>query len=215
MLLITLKKNNSTLLSLLFLRVSKPISLYKFSVGVLIIPPVIILNALLWTDSSVSSSVSEQLQYTILPCSIPDRIKEVYIVIKLFLSTNIFSFANIFNFLFAFSLTVSMWSFHDKFEVISIPKCLWLLTVSKTVLFNDRGKSKLWVFFVLSVTVRALLLAALNLTNQFSAHWLTCNKSSFSCSVASFASPSMVTYNDVSSAKSLIFDLIFSIMSLI
>ena len=122
--MLALKKNKSTFLSLLLLMVSKPISLYKFSVGVLIIQPIIILNALLWIGSSISSSVSEQLQYTILPCSIPDRIKEVYIVIKLFLSTSIFSFANIFNFLFALSLTVSMWCFHDKFEVISIPKCL-------------------------------------------------------------------------------------------
>ena len=39
-----------------------------------------------------------------------------------------------------------------------------------TVLLNDRDNSRLSIFFVLSVTVRALLLVALHLTSQFSAY---------------------------------------------
>ena len=61
--------------------------------------------------------------------------------------------------------------------------------------------------------VRALLLLALNLTSQLSAYALIWVKSSFSCSVAFKASPSMITYQDVSSAKSLILDLILSVIS--
>ena len=123
MLCIILKKNRSTFLSLPVFKVSSPISLYKSFVGVLIMPPVIILNALFLTDSRISSSVSVQLQNTILAYSRPGRIKDVYIVVKVFLSNNYFSLARIFNFLPAFSLTVVMWSFHERFVLNSTPRC--------------------------------------------------------------------------------------------
>ena len=146
-----------------------PISLYKLFVGVLTMPPVIILNALLCTDSRISSSVSVQLQKTILPYSRPGRMKEVYIVVKVFLSIKFFNFAKIFNFLPAFSLIVVMWSFQERFVHSSTPKCLCLSKVSNVSLLNERGNSILARFF-LSVTVSALLLPALNLTSQVSAH---------------------------------------------
>ena len=50
-------------------------------------------------DSRISSSVSVQLQKTILPYSRPGRMEEVYIVAKVFLSIKFFNFAKIFNFL--------------------------------------------------------------------------------------------------------------------
>ena len=67
--------------------------------------------------------------------------------------------------------------------------------------------------FLLRVTVSALLLSALNLTSQESAHLQICDSSSFNWLVAVAASSLIVTYKDVSSAKSLMLDLIFSVMS--
>ena len=130
------KEKQSTFLSLLTFKVSIPISSYRLFVGVLTMPPVMILNALLCTDSRISSSVSVQLQNTMLPYSRPGRMKEVYIVVKVFLSINFFSFAKIFIFLPAFSLIVFMWSFQDRFVLNSTPRCLCLSTVSSIVLLN-------------------------------------------------------------------------------
>ena len=64
-----------------------------------------------------------------------------------------------------------MWSFQERFVLNSTPKCLCLSTVSNVVLLNERGNSIL-ARFLLSVTVSALLLPALNLTSQVSAHLL-------------------------------------------
>ena len=68
-------------------------------------PPVIILNALFCTDSRISSSVSVQLQNTILAYSRPGRMKEVYIVVRVFLSNKYFSFARTFNFLSGYQVS--------------------------------------------------------------------------------------------------------------
>ena len=65
--------------------------------------------------------VSVQLQNTILAYSKPGLIKEVYIVVKVFLSNKYFSLARIFNFLPAFSLIVVMWSFHERIVLNSTP----------------------------------------------------------------------------------------------
>ena len=170
-----------------------------------------ILNALLCTDSTISSSVSVQLQNTMLPYSRPGRMKEVYIVVKVFLSIKFFSFAKIFNFLPAFSLIVVMWSFQDRFVLNSTPRCLCLATVSSVVLLNERG-SPMLARFLLRVAVSALLLSALNLTSQESAHLQICDRSSFNWLVVVAASSLIVTYKDVSSAKSLMLDLIFSVI---
>ena len=115
------------------------------------------------TDSRISSSVSVQLQNTILAYSGPGRKKEVYIVVRVFLSNKYFSFARTFNFLSAFSLIVVTWSFHERFVLNSTPRCLCFTTVSNVVLLNERGNSKL-ARFLLRVTVSVLLLLALNLT---------------------------------------------------
>ena len=138
-------------------------------------PPVIILNARLCTDSRISSSVSVQLQNTMLLYSRPGRMKEVYIAVKVFLSIKFFSFAKIFNFLPAFSLIVVMWSFQDRFVLNSTPRCLCLATVSSIVLLYERGSSML-ARFLLRVTVSALLLSALNLTSQESAPLQICDR---------------------------------------
>ena len=134
-------------------------------------PPVIILNALFCTDSRISSSVSVQLQNTILAYSRPGRMNEVYIVVRVFLSNKYFNFARTFNFLSAFSLIVVTWSFHERFVLNSTPRCLCFTTDSHVILLNERGNSKL-ARFLLRVTVSVLLLLALNLTSQVSAHVL-------------------------------------------
>ena len=87
-------------------------------------PPVIILKPLLWTDSRSSSSVPEQLQNIMLPYSNPGLTKDVNTVVNVFLSIKVFSVAKMFNFLLAFSQIVLQWSFHVRFEFISIPRCL-------------------------------------------------------------------------------------------
>ena len=56
--------------------------------------------------------------------------------------------------------------------------------------------------FLLRVTVSALLLSALNLTSQESAHLQICDRSSLNWLVAVAASSLIVTYKDVSSTKS-------------
>ena len=148
-----------------------PIALYKLFVGVLTVPPVIILNALLCTDSRISSSVSVQLQKSIPPYSRPGRMKEVYIVVKVFLSFKFFNFAKIFNFFTSIFTNSCYVVFQERFALNSTPKCLCLATVSNVVLLNERGNSIL-ARFPLSVTVSTLLLTALNLTSQVSAHLL-------------------------------------------
>ena len=78
----------------------------------------------------------------------------MYILVKVFLSTSIFSFDNIFNlYLHSHLLLVC---------VISVPKYLQLLTASKILLLHDRGNSNFSVFFFSSVTVRVLLLVPLD-----------------------------------------------------
>ena len=99
-------------------------------------PPVIILNALFCTDSRISSSVSVQLHNTILAYSRPGRMKEVYIVVRVFLSNKYFSFARTFNFLSAFTLIVVTWSFHERFVLNSTPRCLCFTTDSNVILLN-------------------------------------------------------------------------------
>ena len=73
------------------------------------------LNALCCADSRISSSGSVQLQNTILAYSRPGQMKEVYIVVKVFLSNKFYSLARIFNFLPALSLMFVMWPFHERF----------------------------------------------------------------------------------------------------
>ena len=123
------------------------------------------------TDSRISSSVSVQLQNTILAYSRPGQMNEVYIVVRVFLSNKYFSFARTFNFLSAFSLTVVTWSFHERFVFNSTPRCLCFTTDCNIILLNERDNSKL-ARFVLRVTVSVLVLLALNLTSQVSAHVL-------------------------------------------
>ena len=118
--------------------------MYKWIVGVLTMPPVIILKPLLWTDSRSSSSVPEQLQNRMLPYSNPGLSKDVYIIVNVFLSIKVFSVAKMFNFLLAFSQIVLQWSFHVRFEFISIPRCLCFVTVSKSELLNVRGNFLCW-----------------------------------------------------------------------
>ena len=111
-------------------------------------PPVIILKPLLWTDSRSSSSVPEQLQNIMLPYSNPGLTKHVYIVVNVFLSIKVFSVAKMFNFLLAFSQIVLQWSFHVRFEFISIPRCLCFVTVSKSEFLDVRGNSMVSLFFI-------------------------------------------------------------------
>ena len=106
-----------------------------------------------------------------LPYSNPGLTKDVYIVVNVFLSIKVFSVAKMFNFLQAFSQIVLQWSFHVIFEFISISRCLCFLTVSKSELLNVRGNSMVSLLFFKEI-VRALLLLALNLTSQLSAHAL-------------------------------------------
>ena len=75
------------------------------------------------------------------------------------------------------------------------------------------GVTQWYLYSILKEIVRALLLLALNLTSQLSAHSLIWVKSSFSCFVVFTTSPATITYKDVSLAKSLILDLIFSVIS--
>ena len=97
-------------------------------------PPVIILNGLFCTDSRLSSSVSVQLQNTILAYSRPGRMKEVYIVVKVFLSNKYFSLARIFNFLPAFSLIVMMWSFHERVMMMMMMMMTTTMTMMMMVM---------------------------------------------------------------------------------
>ena len=129
------------------------------------------MNALFCTDSRISSSVSVQLQNTILAYSRPGQMKEVYIAVRVLLSNKYFNFARTFNFIPAFSLIVVTWSFHERFVHNSTLRCLCFTTLSNVVMLNERGNSKL-ARFLLRVTVSVLLLLALNLTSQVSAHVL-------------------------------------------
>ena len=97
-----------------------------------------------------------------LPYSNPGLTKDVYIVVNVFLSIKVFSVAKMFNFLLAFSQIVLQWSFHVRFEFISIQRCLRFVTVSKSELLNVRGNSMVSLFFFKEI-VRALLLLGLNL----------------------------------------------------
>ena len=106
-----------------------------------------------------------------LPYSNPGLTKDVYIVVNVFLSIKVFSVAKMFNFLLAFSQIVLQWSFHVRFEFISIPRCLCFVTVSKSELLNVRGNSMVSLFFFKEI-VRALLLLALNLTSQLPASYI-------------------------------------------
>ena len=63
------------------------------------------------------------------------------------------------------------WSFHERYVLNSTARCLCFTTVSNVVLLNEIGHSKL-ARFLLRVTVSVLLLLALNLTSQVSAHVL-------------------------------------------
>ena len=85
------------------------------------------------------------------------------LVVNVFLSIKVFSVAKMFNFLLAFSQIVLKWSFHVRFEFISIPRCLCFVTVSKSELLNVRGNSMVSLFFFKKI-VRALL-------KKFGAMW--------------------------------------------
>ena len=140
-------------------------------------PPVIILNALFCTDSRISSSVSVHLQNTILAYSRPGRMKEVYIVVRVFLSNKYFSFARALT-SYQYFLWLSWRGLSMKDLCLILLPSVYALTDFNVVLLNERGNSKL-ARFLLRVTVSVLLLFTLNLTSQVSAHALIWFKSSF------------------------------------
>ena len=107
-----------------------------------------------------------QLQNTMLANSRPGRMREVYIVVKVFLSDKCFSLARMFNFLPALSLIVVMWPFHERFVLNSTPRCLCLTTVSNIILLKERGNLMLQLAIKVPFedNCEALLSLALNLT---------------------------------------------------
>ena len=177
----------------------------------LMVLPIIILAALLWTLSSMSLSRSEQLLKSMFPYSREGLMKDSYIISSVFLSRVCFRCVITFSFLCAEVVMLSIWSFHVSLVFSVTPRCLCKLVSSRMCPSNRSGGG--FISFLRDM-YRLFVFWGLNETNHLFAHSLIIPKSRLSWFVASTGLLSTVIKSDVSSANSFIPDWIFSVMSL-